>query len=98
MGGQAKATVDPNTYHEKLDYEGEIDEQGNACGFGVATKGKEKYEGTFHNNALHGISCFTCGYPDWSFYGECRQGHSHAKWSNYSGTSSIQNQLWQGWS
>ena len=53
-------TVDPNTYHEKLDYEGEIDEQGNACGFGVATKGKEKYEGTFHNNALHGISRYHC--------------------------------------
>ena len=36
---------------EELDYEGEIDENGKACGVGQ----KGKYYGTFYNNQIQGL-------------------------------------------
>ena len=37
-------------------YEGEVDEKGDACGYGVAWQGKDRYEGTFYKNRMHGLS------------------------------------------
>ena len=37
------------------DYEGEINEDGLACGQGVATRDKAKFTGTFFNDKLEGI-------------------------------------------
>ena len=40
-----------------IEFSGEVDQQGNASGYGVATRVDLpgwKYEGTFFNNKLHG--------------------------------------------
>ena len=37
------------------DYEGEVDENGKACGIGVARREGEIIEGTFLDNDMHGI-------------------------------------------
>ena len=36
-------------------YSGELGENGKACGFGTATRGKESYKGHWINNAFEGI-------------------------------------------
>ena len=37
------------------DYEGELDEKGKACGFGVAIWLKQSYKGCFFNDTFEGI-------------------------------------------
>ena len=49
------------------DYEGEIDEQGKACGYGIAVSVKEpdsRWEGTFQNDLPHGF----CRYKVFTLY------------------------------
>ena len=78
------------------DYEGEIDEDGKACGVGIARlDGRPSYKGTFYNNVIHGISEYfskhstfvICivrfGNKDDEYEGECRNGRSCAKWTWY---------------
>ena len=40
----------------ELDYYGEVDKEGFACGNGVATRGKATYVGTWVKDKLEGIS------------------------------------------
>ena len=48
--GKTKVMSDGIEY----DYEGEVDQDGKACGIGVAN-GTMRYEGTFFNGKAHGI-------------------------------------------
>ena len=42
-------------FAKEFEYKGELDEEGNVCGHGVATRKTYKYEGTFFNNQAHGF-------------------------------------------
>ena len=47
---------------QTYDYEGEIDEDGKACGVGIARReGSASYKGTFCNNMIHGIGEYFFG-------------------------------------
>ena len=55
-----KTKVDCDGYN--CDYNGEVDENGEACGFGIATLEDEptwSHEGTFLNSKAHGICKYT---------------------------------------
>ena len=55
--GTAKVIPEPSVSNMTYDYEGEIDEDGKACGVGIAKlDGVTPYKGTFFNNVIHGIS------------------------------------------
>ena len=41
--------------NKKYSYSGEVDEEDNACGLGVAIKKGKRIIGTFYDNKLHGI-------------------------------------------
>jgi len=67
---------------QTYDYEGEIDEDGKACGVGIAKReGSASYKGTFYNNVIHGIIRF--GVENDEYEGECRNGQSCSKWTWY---------------
>ena len=81
---------------QTYDYEGEIDEDGKACGVGIARReGSASYRGTFCNNMIHGISEYfsqklnSCvcivrfGVENDEYEGECRNGRSCSKWTWY---------------
>ena len=56
--GTAKLIPEPGVMgSQTFDYEGEIDEDGKACGVGIARRGgTTPYKGTFYDNVIHGIS------------------------------------------
>ena len=60
--GQSTTSVDSSCIFadpfKDCGYEGEVDENSLACGYGVATQGSSSYTGTFLNNQLMGISKF----------------------------------------
>ena len=62
------------------EYNGEIDERGNACGKGESSyqDGHETYSGCFYNNTWEGIGTLTL--PNGTKYeGEFRGGKKHGK-------------------
>ena len=46
-------------HDQEYNYTGEMDSFGAASGFGIAVRGAIKYEGTWNNDQIHGISRFS---------------------------------------
>ena len=74
-------TKDSKKIKEDWDYEGEIDENGKACGTGKASSITTRYEGSFLNDKMEGIGTYSTHHPmqESKLVGEFRDGKMHGK-------------------
>jgi len=81
--------------YEPVDYEGEIDENGNACGIGkMFFKNNDVLSGMFYNDKTEGVCTFT--YLTKTRIGERHRGEIHGKVTIYdSSDGSIKNAIWE---
>lgn len=76
------------------EYEGEMDENDQACGQGVATfENYGKYSGMWYNDAQEGVSTLDYGYV--RYEGEYRAGEKYGKQTVYTSGGYILNETYQ---
>ena len=79
----------------QFEYTGDVDQNGNATGWGVATTPDGRfgisYSGTFFNNRLEGIITKTTETSKW--IGEMHAGDAHGRSTRYSANDTPQNEV-----
>ena len=67
------------------DYEGDLDENDMACGYGVAvSRMGSTYQGSFFNDKFEGIGILIAPKNAWQYHGEFKAGREHGKITFYS--------------
>ena len=83
-----------DAYARTFDYIGELDEDGKACGRGIATSRaypREQYTGTFFNDLYEGIGIFTSSEYGSRYEGEFKAGEKFGKVTAYNNDGKICN-------